>query len=109
MQEKTSAFEQKSNHRFELAEKFVKDSKQAKIIASKENPEGIRDFLKKIGSNFHIAERTLAVDLKKPWRVAQKWHLAERAGFEPAVPFQGHRFSRAAPSTTQTPLHRQLV
>jgi hypothetical protein len=41
-------------NRFELADKFTKDRKQAKIIASKENPEGIRDFLKKIGSNFQI-------------------------------------------------------
>ncbi len=52
LKDKLKSFEQKSNNRFELAEKFIKDSKQAKIIASKENPEGIRDFLKKIGSNF---------------------------------------------------------
>src|SRR3989338_5868820 len=30
--------------------------------------------------------------------------LAERGGFEPPIPFQVYRFSRAAPSATQTPL-----
>ena len=32
--------------------------------------------------------------------------MAERVGFEPTVPLRGHRFSRAAPSTTRTPLRR---
>ena len=53
---------------------FLKATNQAEKIAAQENPEGIRDFLKKIGSNFHIAERTLACELKKPWRVARSWH-----------------------------------
>ena len=48
-------------------------------IALQENPEQGRDFLKKIGSNFHIAERTLAVDLKKPWRIARSWHSVSRS------------------------------
>jgi len=30
--------------------------------------------LSKAQTNFHIAERTLAVSLKKPWRVARSWH-----------------------------------
>ena len=53
---------------------FLKATNQAEKIALQENPEQGRDFLKKIGSNFHIAERTLALDLKKPWRVARSWH-----------------------------------
>ena len=31
--------------------------------------------------------------------------MAERVGFEPTVRLPAHRFSRAAPSTTRTPLH----
>ena len=54
LKNKLKSFELKSNNWFELADKFIKDSKQAKIIASKENPEKIRDFLKKIGSNFQL-------------------------------------------------------
>ncbi len=57
-----------------FADKFIKDSKQAKIIASKGNPEGIRDFLKKIGSNFRIADRTLACDFKNAFKIAEKYH-----------------------------------
>jgi hypothetical protein len=72
--EKISASKQKSDNRFEPLINFLKATNQAEKIALQENPERIRDFLKKIGSNFHIAERTLAVSLKKPWRVARSWH-----------------------------------
>ena len=44
---------------------FLKEANQAENIAVQENPERIRDFLKKIGSNFRIADRTLACDFKK--------------------------------------------
>jgi len=72
--ENLTASKQKSNNRFEPLINFLKATNQAKKIALQENPEQGRDFLKKIGSNFHIAERTLAVSLKKPWRVARSWH-----------------------------------
>ncbi|MFA5778491.1 MAG: hypothetical protein WC870_03350, partial [Candidatus Paceibacterota bacterium] len=40
----------------------------------------IRDFLKKIGSNFRIAERTLSFPLKNAWILAGKYHAeAQRA------------------------------
>ncbi len=73
LQEKISAFEQKSNNRFELADKFIKDSKQAKIIASKENPEGIRDFLKKIGSNFQIQNQAVSFSPRGAWQIVANW------------------------------------
>ena len=72
--EKITASTQKSDNRFEPLLNFLKATNQAEKIAAQENPERIRDFLKKIGSNFHIAERTLVCELKKPLRVAQKWH-----------------------------------
>ena len=69
LKDKLNAFEQKSNNRFELADKFIKDSKQAKIIASKENPEGIRDFLKKIGSNFQIQNQVVSFSPRGAWQI----------------------------------------
>ena len=77
--EKITASKQKSDNRFEPLMHFLKATNQAEKIALQENPEQGRDFLKKIGSNFHIAERTLAVDLKKPWRVARSWHSVSRS------------------------------
>lgn len=38
------------------------------------NHERIRDFLKKIGSNFRIADRTLFLDFKNAFKIAEKYH-----------------------------------
>ena len=35
--------------------------------------------------------------------------LAERTGFEPAVPLLAHTLSKRAPSTTRPPLHTLLI
>ena len=69
LKDKLSAFEQKSNNRFELAARCVKDANQAKIIASKENPERIRDFLKKIGSNFQIQNQNISFSPRGAWQI----------------------------------------
>ena len=74
LEEKISAFGRKSNNRFELAIAFLKDANQAEKYAQQENPERIRDFLKKIGSNFRIADRTLACDFKNAFQIAEKYH-----------------------------------
>ena len=80
LEEKISAFGRKSNNRFELAIAFLKEANQAEKYAQQENPERIRDFLKKIGSNFRIAERTLSFLLKNAWILAGKYHAeAQRA------------------------------
>ena len=79
LEEKISAFERKSNNRFELAIAFLKEANQAENIAVQENPEGILDFLKKIGSNFRIAERTLSFPLKNAWILAGKYHAEARS------------------------------
>src|SRR3989339_924465 len=79
LKDKLTAFEQKSNNRFELAAKFINSVKQAEIIALQENPEQGRDFLKKIGSNFRIAERTLSFPLKNAWILAGKYHAEARS------------------------------
>ena len=80
LEEKISAFGRKSNNRFELAIAFLKEANQAEKYAQQENPERIRDFLKKIGSNFRIAERMLSFPLKNAWILAGKYHAeAQRA------------------------------
>ena len=80
------SFEQKSNNRFELADKFIKDSKQAKIIASKENPEGIRDFLKKIGSNFQIQNQNISFSPRGAWQTLSKSALLASPAGEATAP-----------------------
>ena len=74
LEEKITAFGRKSNNRFELAIAFLKDANQAEKYAQQENPERIRDFLKKIGSNFRIADRTLVLDFKNAFKISEKYH-----------------------------------
>ena len=74
LEEKITAFGRKSNNRFELAIAFLKEANQAEKYAQQENPERIRDFLKKIGSNFRIADRTLVLDFKNAFKIAEKYH-----------------------------------
>ena len=69
LKDKLTAFEQKSNIRFELAAKFINTVKQAEIIALQENPERGRDFLKKIGSNFRLSGQKLFCDFKNPFKI----------------------------------------
>jgi len=69
LKDKLTAFEQKSNNRFELAARFINIVKQSQIIALQENPEQSRDFLKKIGSNFRLREQKLFLDFKNPYKI----------------------------------------
>ncbi len=67
--EKLKDFERKGNRWLELSKQFILDCNQAVIIASGENLEEKRDFLKKIGSNPTVANRILVSDFKMPWRI----------------------------------------
>ena len=57
-----------------FGERVKKLRTQRKMSLYKKNPKRIRDFLKKIGSNFRIAERTLSLPLKNAWILAVKYH-----------------------------------
>ena len=82
LKDKISSFDRKSNNRFELSINFIKASKQAKIIALQENPERIRDFLKKIGSNFQIQNQNISFSPRGAWQIVAKSGLgALRAPF----------------------------
>ena len=128
LKDKLKSFEQKSNNRFELADKFIKDSRQAKIIALQESRQAGRDFLKKIGSNFQIQNQAVSFSPRGAWQIVAKWgfgarsapaerlcreaissqndeivKFAEREGFEPSIPcgippFQGGALGHYATS-----------
>lgn len=89
LKDKLKSFEQKSNNRFELADKFIKDSKQAKIIASKEPSPSRgagRDFLKKIGSNFQIQNQNISFSPRGAWQTVAKSALSASPAGEATAP-----------------------
>ena len=108
--EKISASIQKSDNRFEPLINFLKATNQAEKIALQENPEGIRDFLKKIGSNHLVRDRALSLALKKPWRVAQKWHSVSRSySLAPAVSGKSENWRRVWDSNPRRAFNPYLV
>ncbi|HEY4246716.1 MAG TPA: recombinase family protein [Lacunisphaera sp.] len=65
---KLESFEHNRQNRFEPAIRFVLEAKHGATLPIEGNPEKKRDFLKKIGSNFQIAEKSLALTFKTPWQ-----------------------------------------
>ena len=111
--------------RFEPEISFIQSLKQAKIVASSGNAAEQRDFMKKVGSNLTLREKSLRFVPRQAWqlvvdsgRLAQQTTApshdgaavvgkpdqistqAEEVGFEPTGPLRAHRFSRPAHSTT---------
>ena len=70
------AFERNRANRFEPAIRFVSEAKQATVLLAEGNAEGKRDFLKKIGSNLQVKDRTLTVEFKKPWYLLADFNSA---------------------------------
>ena len=66
---KLEAVEHNRQNRFEPAMQFVLEAKMATFLLAEGNSEKKRDFLKKIGSNLHLADKSLAVEFKKPWNL----------------------------------------
>ena len=73
---KLEAFEHNRQNRFEPALRFILEAKQATILLAERNQEKNRDFLKKIGSNFQMAEKSLVVEFKKPWNLLAEFNSA---------------------------------
>jgi len=71
---KLEAFEHNRTNRFEPAIQFVLEAKQATFLLAEGNHEKNRDFLKKIGSNFQMAEKSLSVEFKKPWNLLAEFN-----------------------------------
>ena len=74
---KLEAFEHNRQNRFEPAIRFILEAKQATFLLAEGNQEKNRDFLKKIGSNFQMAEKSLAVEFKKPWNLLAEFNSAQ--------------------------------
>src|SRR5258708_40070103 len=131
--EKLAACAKNRESRFEPAIRFVLALKQAKIVASQGSAEEKRDFLKTIGSNPILKEKTLRFVPRNAWqlvvdsgRFAQpntaptiagavsvgeadhNHNEAEEVRFELTGPLRAHRFSRPAHSAT-LPLLRQAA
>jgi hypothetical protein len=66
---KVEAFEHNRMNRFEPAIAFVKEAKRATLLLAEKNPEKNRDFPKTIGSNLQLAEKSLSVVFKNPWKI----------------------------------------
>ncbi len=67
--EKLSSFEQKTNNRFELTEKFLKDNiTNAELANDKTNEENLHLF-QKVGSNFQIKDRTILFEPRGAWKI----------------------------------------
>ena len=68
LKEKLSAFEKKSQNRFELTEKFLKSNIANVELAYEKTDEEILSQFKKVGSNFEIKDRTLLFDPRGAWK-----------------------------------------
>jgi DNA invertase Pin-like site-specific DNA recombinase len=64
-----TAFEHNRSIPFEPAIRFIKATKQARILATEGNPDEQRDFLRKAASNFSLRDRTLDYELRKPFQL----------------------------------------
>ena len=78
--EQLADFEQSGDYWLEPMRLFILDSKQAKIIASKENLPAKRDFLKKSGSNPLLRDRALVVSWQNPWKILVDFPLPVAVG-----------------------------
>ena len=73
---KLEAFEHNRLNRFEPAIQFVSEAKNATLLLAEGNREKNRDFLKKIGSNFHVADKSLTVEFKNPLNLLAEFNSA---------------------------------
>ena len=68
LKEKLSAFEKKSNNRFELTENFLKANIHMVELANEKTNEENLHLFKKVGSNFKILDRTVLFEPRSSWR-----------------------------------------
>lgn len=105
--------------------RFINALFEASLQASNEDAAEKAEFLKKLGSNLTVREKTLHIEFKKPWKILEKHgrfapiepaapltgaaacgeinHVvsqAEEVRFELTGPLRAHRFSRPAHSAT---------
>jgi len=109
LSEKLTIVAKNRQSRFEPVRQFVLELKHAGIVASQGSAQEKRDFLKKVGSNLEIVNRTLRLVPRHAWKLVvdsgrfaqpnpapshdgaasvgetdHNYNVAERAGFEPS-------------------------
>ena len=68
-EQKLKDFEQRGNHWFERAKEFILSAQHAKIIALQGNFSGMKNFLKKLGSNLVLEDREVLFEPIGPWEI----------------------------------------
>ena len=74
LKEKIASFEANRRDRFEPATRFILEAKYGAKLASEGSAEEKRDFLRKVGSNLKITEKTVGVTFKNPWQCVVDWN-----------------------------------
>ena len=74
LQGKLDSFSENRRNRFEPAMQFVLEAKHGAKLVSKGTDEEKRDFLKKVGSNLEIRDKTVGVTFKNPWQCVADWN-----------------------------------
>ena len=69
LKEKLSAFEKKSNNRFELTKNFLEANIHMVELANEKTNEENLHLFKKVGSNFLIKDRTVLFEPRGAWRI----------------------------------------
>jgi hypothetical protein len=55
---------------------YAKPMSSGKLLLATGDAEKKRDFLRKIGSNFQVAEKRLSVELKNAWKIVAEFNSA---------------------------------
>ncbi len=93
LKEKLEAFGRNSSNRFEPVINFLKDCKEASILAESNDPAKIRSFFQKVGSNPLVRDRALVFSPRAPFafvpaipKTANKNAGGAEGGFQGGIP-----------------------
>ena len=93
LKDKLEAFGRNSINRFEPVINFLNDCKQASILAKSDDPEKIRSFFQKVGSNPLVRDRALVFSPRAPFafvpeipKTANKNGGGADGGFQGGIP-----------------------
>ena len=84
LKDKLTAFERVSSNRFEPVINFIKDCKEANILAQSNDPAKIRSFFQKVGSNPLVRDRALVFSPRAPF------------AFVPSIPKTANKYAGEA-------------
>jgi len=94
LQAKLKEIERNGSLWFELCRNFIRESSEATVSALPENFSAQKNWIKKVGSNPTLANRTLTLDFKMPWRILAQSGIASRRDAEFPTEFSRNDFRR---------------